>query len=347
MNEEISDGKCLQMQIRFGIRYQWILYDLTKFYAEKCFESCPLYFQNGNEQKSFKLKIIKAKPNLASIEDDDEMYFLYFNFGSAFFQVSSYHIYYCICNKFGQQVTKLETIELHVAQGKIVPFYLSFIAESELREIIDQYDALIIDVIMLDVTLPKVICTEMETVDGSVKNNQDTDNETPCNSVVRHKLYKDGSTSDLILFVKGQKFFVHKIVLASKSPTFSVTLLPKLSKNQVMCITIDDFDPAVVAKMLGYMYFNSVSNIDDIVFDLYRIAEKFHLGGLMKICVTCLVKNITVDNAMTIFVFAVKNDIKELIENTKAVIASNVDRVLDSDGFKRMINCYDFENPGL
>ncbi|KAJ8667065.1 hypothetical protein QAD02_008727 [Eretmocerus hayati] len=149
----------------------------------------------------------------------------------------------------------------------------------------------------------------------------------------RH-LYGAYMSADTNLLVEDYTFFVHRIVLVTNSPALSPIMTPHLGEKQKICIPIQDFSPKVVAKMITYMYLNIVSDIKDVVFDLYRIAERYDLKGLMNICLECIRKELNMENAMAILSFAVQNNIEKLVEDTKNFIKLHSDRVLDSNVFE-------------
>lgn len=354
MREE-SDGSCLQMHIRSGIRYLWTISDFNKLHGEQYLESSPLYVQNGKQRNIFNLKIMKVKP-IQYEENDDETFFLNFNFKEDFLEESQYHIRYGLCDRYGKSVTEPEIVELQVVYDKIGSFYLNFITAKDLVEMIQAHETLIIDVFILDVTFPSLYVPNTDLVlrnAGRVKGHRHQNSIAIRNSheeslIDFEKLHEQVSTSDVVLMVKDRKFLVHTIVLITKSPVLSILLLPMLQQNQTtLWMTIEDFDPAIVSMMLKYMYFDEVPITDELIFDLYRIAKKYQLDDLANTCLDRIVKSTNVDNAMTVYFFAVKHSINLLVECTKEFVRSNVDQVMNSGMFERIINDYDFQAHGI
>ncbi|OXU28783.1 hypothetical protein TSAR_003566 [Trichomalopsis sarcophagae] len=345
---EAGDGSCLQMHIRYGIRYLWTISNFKKLYSEQYLESSSLYLQRGKQRNPFNLKIVKVKP-VHNDEDNGEIFFLNLNFQKKLLEESQYHIRYCLCDRYGKAVTQPAIVEMQVVYDKIGPFYLNFIAAKDLKEKIQIHETLIIDVLMLDVTFPSLYNVSTDALLGSVNRVKVIgDQKKILIDKNFQKLYNQVSTSDMVLMVKDRKFLVHTIVLTAKSPTLSSLLLPMLQGNETnVWLTIEDFDPAVVSAMLKYMYFGDVTITDEVIFDLYRIAKTYQLSDLANTCLVRIVKSTNVDNAMTVYCFAVKNKIDLLVKCTKDFVRQNIDQVMDSGSFERIINSYDFQAHGI
>lgn len=85
---------------------------------------------------------------------------------------------------------------------------------------------------------------------------------------------------------------------------FAVMLQTNMTEKEQSNVRILDFDDDVVKGMLQYLYTGETDLIGQRAPDLLRIAEKYDLPGLKKICEHAIIKDLNVDNAAVMLILA-------------------------------------------
>lgn len=68
-------------------------------------------------------------------------------------------------------------------------------------------------------------------------------------------------------------------------------------------------------EILRYIYIQQVNNVDEYATKLIYGAEKYELDGLKKLCVTTMIKQLSIENAVDCFLLADQYDAKDLLDN--------------------------------
>lgn len=103
------------------------------------------------------------------------------------------------------------------------------------------------------------------------------------------ELYTTRSFSDVKLITReGKTLKAHKIFLASHSPVFK-SIFNNNSSDEV---DVKEFRTIVVDEMLRYIYYQQIENIQDYMFELYKLAFKFEIENVKQLCVSEMEKHI-------------------------------------------------------
>ena len=111
--------------------------------------------------------------------------------------------------------------------------------------------------------------------------------------------------SDWIIRVGNEDFPVHKAIVSSRSPVLRAIINNQQTNNWNYFI-IEDFDVDVVRTMLLFLYTGEVhtTNIAEMAYELYKIADKYLIDSLKRICELEIIKQLDADNAVDILVLA-------------------------------------------
>lgn len=125
------------------------------------------------------------------------------------------------------------------------------------------------------------------------------------------KLFKDDEFKDLTVLAKGEKFKVHKIIMAARSPTISRMLR---NRSDVESLTFTDIPVSAFREVLRFMYENSMPPDDANFSDIFAAANKLEVIELKEYSVTKLINKIDEENAVEMLGIANKfqhDDLRE------------------------------------
>ncbi|KAI6211560.1 Speckle-type POZ protein B isoform X2 [Aphelenchoides besseyi] len=91
-------------------------------------------------------------------------------------------------------------------------------------------------------------------------------------------------------------FKVHKLVLCTQSDVFAAMFEHECKEKITNIFPINNVDVEVVEGMLRYLYTGMAKNIYEIAIRLIVLADQYQVKALVNMCMTALVRNITVDN---------------------------------------------------
>jgi hypothetical protein len=105
--------------------------------------------------------------------------------------------------------------------------------------------------------------------------------------------YKEGFTGECTLKVSGEElkvilnvlnlfklFQVSKMVLAANSEIFKKMLMSDTNQETINEITIYDFDVKTINGLIEYLHTESVENLSEVAFDLFKAADKYSIKRL-------------------------------------------------------------------
>ncbi|WVZ92075.1 hypothetical protein U9M48_038169 [Paspalum notatum var. saurae] len=89
-------------------------------------------------------------------------------------------------------------------------------------------------------------------------------------------LLLDGTdASDVSFLVDGEKFPVHRAVLAARSPVFKAQLLGSMADAKMSSITMQDIAPATFRAMLRFIYTDACPMDAELISDSLTLSEMF------------------------------------------------------------------------
>jgi len=87
-------------------------------------------------------------------------------------------------------------------------------------------------------------------------------------------LFESQKFSDVILCVGGKEFFVHKAILAARSPVFAAMFEHEMEEKKQNRVDITDMDPEVLREMLRFIYTGKAPFLDKLDAELLAAADK-------------------------------------------------------------------------
>ncbi|KAJ8683734.1 hypothetical protein QAD02_019526 [Eretmocerus hayati] len=152
---------------------------------------------------------------------------------------------------------------------------------------------------------------------------------------VMKELLRDGNHSDVSIYTSsGKKFQAHKAILSMRSKEFHEMLKSGQGplKDEIKLGNLSD---ALVENMLEYIYIGKVSQFNNVV-ELYKVAKKFGLHGLTKLCLESFREKLEVSNASDILILSDEDNLIDLKERVINFINENIRDVLVTKSFQIM-----------
>ena len=128
----------------------------------------------------------------------------------------------------------------------------------------------------------------------------------PCSSFVAdfRRLLHDTNTSDVCFLVEGREIHAHRAILAIRSEYFQTMLFNghmRESSNNDISIEIPDMSHRTFAKVLEYLYTDTVGDVSpELGIQILIASELFMLDRLKAICEDIIRNAISVENAASI-----------------------------------------------
>ena len=143
------------------------------------------------------------------------------------------------------------------------------------------------------------------------------------------------SFCDVTIAVKSKEFKAHKVVLAAASSFFLSLLESNMreSNEQLIRIELEEATASVMEDVLKYVYTGNVSVTVESSHNLIVTADYLLLPGLKTAACVFLKENVTIENCVFSYYFAVKYQCPELKEKSRDVINSNFTVVMETDDF--------------
>ncbi|XP_051173137.1 TD and POZ domain-containing protein 4-like [Leptopilina boulardi] len=110
--------------------------------------------------------------------------------------------------------------------------------------------------------------------------------------------------SDVTFKINEYEFPAHKIILVSVSSIFKEMFIETNSKDITTIIELNEIDPNVFKEMLRFIYTGRVENLENIAFDLCKLAYKYNLSDLILICEQYLQNSLSINNVIYILELA-------------------------------------------
>ncbi|CRK98230.1 CLUMA_CG011593, isoform A [Clunio marinus] len=118
-----------------------------------------------------------------------------------------------------------------------------------------------------------------------------------------------------------ESLYVHRVILAAKSPVFMAMMTNDMEEAAENCVTLHDVDSVTMKELLRYIYCETVENIDAMAPKLIYEAEKYHLDNLKMMCKNSLISNLSIDNVLDNLIIASRlSCVKDLFEKCVDVI---------------------------
>ena len=131
-------------------------------------------------------------------------------------------------------------------------------------------------------------------------------------------------------------FYVHKAILASRSPVFAKMFSSDMLESATNSLTLPDIEPDVLKELLTYIYTGECPNIKEHALSLLGQAEKYELSHLKALCERRLSYDLQVSNAARILVLADTLKAEQLKRNALLFINEHGHEVQSTDGWEEV-----------
>ena len=129
-------------------------------------------------------------------------------------------------------------------------------------------------------------------------------------------------------------FYVHKAILASRSPVFAKMFSSDMLESATNTLTLPDIEPDVLKELLTYIYTGECPNIKEHALSLLGQAEKYELSHLKALCEEQLSYDLQIKNAARILVQADILEAKQLKRNALLFINKHGSKVQSTDDWE-------------
>jgi len=140
-------------------------------------------------------------------------------------------------------------------------------------------------------------------------------------------LMNNSELADFVIKTKTRSFSVHKCILAARSSVFDAMIKSGMREAQNNTVDIEEFDDDTVSAMIEYIYAGETNLKKDKLCEVLKIAEKYDLPQLRKMCEFQLCENITMANIAKALSTAYLYDSEMLKRIAIDFIISNKDEV--------------------
>lgn len=136
------------------------------------------------------------------------------------------------------------------------------------------------------------------------------------------KLYESQVLSDMTINCKGQKFLVHKSILATRTTFFQLNSEENVSEDNYY--KEHNFDADAFNLFLKYVYTGSIDLSADLIEDVFDLSVKYNVPCLTQICQSEMAKNMNAKIAMKFLILAKKKELAEMVRSSKDFVKRKV-----------------------
>ena len=156
------------------------------------------------------------------------------------------------------------------------------------------------------------------------------------------KLLKEQTLTDITFKVKNETFKAHTIIVAAGSPVLSAMFKNNLIENRTRIVEVKDTKPQVFKQLLQYLYTGNASQIEHggMAHYLFVAADTYGVGSLKEECVSVLIKNLKVENAVHTLVFTHLHFSKKLHDATLSFMSSNATAICSRKDWMDLMKTY-------
>ncbi|XP_058798952.1 uncharacterized protein LOC131668632 [Phymastichus coffea] len=157
-----------------------------------------------------------------------------------------------------------------------------------------------------------------------------------------YEMYFDNKQYSDVIFLSSDSKCInaHKVVLISKSDVFANLFsmdIPVLSPD---IVNVKDIDYEVLYEAIRFVYTGKLNIIEKYAMKLLNLADRFKLVGLKIRCEQFLSNNLSVANAVELYLTAEDYDLTDLKKEVKHFIALNIRDFIDLPDFQKLSKLY-------
>jgi len=190
------------------------------------------------------------------------------------------------------------------------------------------------------------ICCEIQNEESTDESDYDKE-ELVIRSKIAHtmlELHSEGHF-DLTIQAGDQEFKASKVVFMACSDVFRRMLsCPDSVEAKSGIVKIEDIKPEFIDALIRWIYQVDVENMDEIVMDLYKVADKYDIAPLKMKCVKIMIDGLSNENLMPNLILAYEfneDQIKEHIRDFLLEDNKNLESLIMSDEWSEFY----FEDP--
>lgn len=143
------------------------------------------------------------------------------------------------------------------------------------------------------------------------------------------KLLPSEEFSDLKIIVRGGIFDVHKIIVASRNDVIKKMIEHDMLEKNTNEIKLLEWNFTVVSELLNYLYTNEC-RLDNVVYDLFKLAHYLQIEDLQHLCINFLKNNISESNILKILELSNENyyDLNDLKQIADQFFESHIKKLI-------------------
>lgn len=151
------------------------------------------------------------------------------------------------------------------------------------------------------------------------------------------QLLENGHYSDLKLVAGGERFLVHKNILAARSRVFAAMIERGTKERNDNTVEIPDVEPEVMRELLRFVYAGKVNNIQTLACELLVAADKYELLGLKVVCEEVLIGCLSFRSIGEILKLIDKCETDKLIASAFEFLTENSKNLIKSANFNTVL----------
>ena len=137
---------------------------------------------------------------------------------------------------------------------------------------------------------------------------------------------------DFTLKCEDQEIPISRLLLAARSPVFSVMFS---ENSQEVKTVVKDVDLKSLETLVKYCHTDNLDE-DDLTTDLLAAANKYMIPEVVEKCEEHLSQTMSVENAIDYFLVACLHEAKKLRTDAKKFITKNLTQVRKTEGYKSL-----------
>nr|XP_042909284.1 speckle-type POZ protein B-like [Parasteatoda tepidariorum] len=151
------------------------------------------------------------------------------------------------------------------------------------------------------------------------------------------KILDDAYNTDVELSTGGENIKAHKIILQARSPVFHKMFDHDSIEVANNTVDVSDIGSATMKRLVNFLYACKMEECDfDEAMELYYAADKYEVLSLQEACKTELLSHLDVNNACSLFTFAIQHNDEDLQKGIAQFVRVNFLSIINSESFLDM-----------
>ena len=148
------------------------------------------------------------------------------------------------------------------------------------------------------------------------------------------KFLNKSELSDVIVSVRNQTFYAHKLILASRNTSILENIVEKEMKLPVLYVK--NYTANVVEEFLRYLYTGRTQNFDIMAKELLSIAHRYDVQDLKNLAQKHLCETLNLENAINVLLSADSSNADELKTRAIQFIVAHSDSFIHTEAYKEL-----------